>query len=107
MVRRACFRASSGTKNRGATPRELSTVPTAAAARIVFHRPGDAEAEESTVKQLASGASKRGKVIEPLVGRENSCRDPDRRGNNNIGLASGRRVGKAQKKLQRWREKDC
>src|SRR5262245_3481880 len=94
MVRRACLRASSGTKNRGATPSELSTVPTAAAARIVFHRPGDAEAEESTVKQLAGGASRRGNVIEPLVGRENFCEDPDWRGNNNIGLAPGRRAGR-------------
>src|SRR5262245_8567980 len=58
MVRRACLRASSSTKNRGPTPRELSTVPTAAAARILFHRPGDAEAEEPTVQQL--GCARRG-----------------------------------------------
>src|SRR5215467_2716914 len=52
MVRRARFYTASGPDDRGATPGQLSTIPTAAAARIVFHRAGDAEAEEPTVQQL-------------------------------------------------------
>src|SRR5262245_4906138 len=57
MVRRARLYTTSGPDDGGATPGQLSTIPTASAARIVFNRAGDAEVEEPTVQQL----------IEPVV----------------------------------------
>src|SRR5262245_60700537 len=52
MVRRARLYTTSGPDDRGATPGQLSTIPTASAARIVFNRAGDAEIEEPAVQQL-------------------------------------------------------